>query len=292
MPKHSKPRKGGDRDREPVEGVLDEDEAAVALQKKLGISLAMWEFNQNDAKRDSGSKLVRLGLARTLRIGQGFRGIVLSSEAESVVSRADRELIQSHGVGGINCSWNRLEEIPFRTMGTSRHHRVLPFMVAANPVNYGRPFKMNTAEAMAATLYIAGFKEEAAQMLEHFGWGPEFLRVNMEALEMYSAATDADGVRLAEKEYIARGQAEIDARHQPSDTDDGGGGNYMDGMDLPPMDSESEGEFEEDEGDEGDDHEDAEQAAESSDDDEAVDHASSAVDLSPELSKLTVDSPQ
>jgi hypothetical protein len=45
--------------------------------------------------------------ARTLRIGQGFRGIVLSSEAESVVSRADRELIQSHGVGGINCSWNR-----------------------------------------------------------------------------------------------------------------------------------------------------------------------------------------
>ena len=58
----------------------------------------------------------------------------------------------------------RLDEIPFQTMGTSRHHRILPFMVAANPVNYGRPFKMNTAEAMAAALYIAGFKEDAVKV--------------------------------------------------------------------------------------------------------------------------------
>jgi pre-rRNA-processing protein TSR3 len=143
-----------------------------------------WEFNQNDPKRDSGSKLVRLGMARTMKPGHSFRGVVLSSEATVVVSRADRELIESCGVAGINCSWNRLDEIPFQTMGTSRHHRILPFMVAANPVNYGRPFKMNTAEAMAAALYIAGLKEDAARVLEPFGWGIEFLRVNHEALEM------------------------------------------------------------------------------------------------------------
>lgn len=44
---------------------------------------------------------------------------------------------------------------------------------------------MNTAEALAATLYIAGLKVDAQRMLEPFGWGQEFLRVNMEALEMY-----------------------------------------------------------------------------------------------------------
>lgn len=57
MPRHSKPRKGGERRRDP-----DDDEVPDVESRRLSVPLAMWEFNQNDAKRDSGSKLVRLGL--------------------------------------------------------------------------------------------------------------------------------------------------------------------------------------------------------------------------------------
>ena len=111
--------------------------------RKMSVTLAMWEFGQNDAKRDSGSKLCRLGYSVNIRIGASFPGVVLSSEATQFVSPADKEIIETHGIAGINCSWNRLEEIPFDKMGKGTTcHAVTSVMslMSVMSVMYDVPF--------------------------------------------------------------------------------------------------------------------------------------------------------
>jgi pre-rRNA-processing protein TSR3 len=72
--------------------------------------------------------------------------------------------------------------------GTSR---CLPILIAGNPVNYGKLTKLTTAEAIAAALYIAGFKEESEQLLSIFTWGHTFLELNSVLLDNYMTAKNS-----------------------------------------------------------------------------------------------------
>lgn len=79
---------------------------------------------------------------------------------------------------------------------------VVPYLVAANTINYGKPMKLSCAEAIAATLFIAGFEEAAEEVVGLFNWGEAFLQINAESLGMYSECGSTAEICAAEKEYL------------------------------------------------------------------------------------------
>ncbi|HID30061.1 MAG TPA: DUF367 domain-containing protein, partial [Desulfobacterales bacterium] len=105
------------------------------------------------------------------------------------------------GVLALDCSWESAKCIFQRRFMGER--RALPYLVAANPVNYGRPARLTTAEALASTCYILGDLEQARKIMSLFKWGPHFLTLNWEPLEAYRKAVDAEDVLIAQAEFLS-----------------------------------------------------------------------------------------
>jgi len=130
----------GDYGRQAADLSSDED-GDEAQPLAAPIRLAMWDLGQCDRKRctgvlsaltqtiacppprrarardvarpDAGTKLVRQKLVAELRLGIPFPGVILSPVGESCVSAQDRDLIVNRGLAVVDCSWNRLDEVPF-----------------------------------------------------------------------------------------------------------------------------------------------------------------------------------
>ena len=187
-------------------------------EKEISFSVAMWDLGHCDPKKCSGRKLARMNLVKTLRLQQFFPGVVLSPMATKYVSPADKNAILENGVCVIDCSWAKLDETPFSKM-KGGYPRLLPYMVAANPINYGKPRKLSCVEAFAATLYIVGCKKEANVLLGKFSWGHSFVELNRSILKKYSRCTDAEDVKRVEEEYLASLLEESDSDYDPFDID-------------------------------------------------------------------------
>lgn len=187
--------------------------------------VAMWDFNHCDPKKCSGRKLSRLGLIKTLRIGQRFNGIVLSPIASTCVGPQDKEIIQENGVAVVDCSWARLNDIPFNKM-KGPNLRLLPYLVASNPINYGKPCHLSCVEALSAVFFIAGFVELAEAYLHQFKWGHSFLSLNDELLTSYASCATSVEILKVQENYLKK----IEDEHNSAKGE----------IDLPPSDESSE----------------------------------------------------
>lgn len=87
-------------------------------------------------------------------------------------------------------------------------------MVAANPVNYGAPCKLTCAEAVAAGLWIVGEKSGARLIMNKFKWGPNFLKINEDVLELYRQCRDAKDVIDKQNSYLKQLEEEAAAEKQ------------------------------------------------------------------------------
>lgn len=217
-----------------------ENPPPVVINPLKGLHLRMWDFEQCDPKRCTGAKLARRGILERMPLKTNFRGIVLSPEAKVPVSPADIQILENSGLSLIDCSWARLKEIPFKQM-SSGHHRLLPFMVAANSVNYGRPFKLTCAEAAAATLYICGKEDAARELMKEFAYGEEFFHLNREVLDIYASCQDAEEVVAKQNEWLESAVNDSSAigkeQKEKHDNHDIDGEHGLPG-ELPPSDDE------------------------------------------------------
>lgn len=109
--------------------------------------------------------------------------------------------MEKYGCAVVDCSWSRIDDTPFNKVKTV-HPRILPFLVATNPTNFGRPCELSCVEAIAAVLIITGFPDEAKLYLEKFRWGHSFVELNGELLEKYAQCTSTEEVIAVQDKFL------------------------------------------------------------------------------------------
>jgi pre-rRNA-processing protein TSR3 len=152
----------------------------------------------DDPEKCTARKLARFDLATLHRSDRATPyGVVLNPHAERALSPADGD----GTLVALDCSWESAGEARFSLPGD---HRALPYLVAANPVNFGKPFRLTTVEALAAGLTILGDRPAAERILAKFTWGETFLELNDEPLGRYADCADSAEVVAVQRAYLDR----------------------------------------------------------------------------------------
>ncbi len=165
----------------------------------------IYHLSGDDPKKCTARKMGRFGKAELLTKMHSVphRALLLDPTAKKALSPTDRERMTGRGLLVVDCSWKDVDRI-FEKLKKAKNvvPRALPYLLAANPVNYGRPFKLSSLEALSAALYIGGLRTQAEDLLSLYKWAPGFLILNQALLEPYSNARDSGEVVRVQMDYI------------------------------------------------------------------------------------------
>jgi pre-rRNA-processing protein TSR3 len=163
----------------------------------VSVEVHIYHEGDDDPKKCSALRLANEGEARLHeRYDSLPRGVALDPFAERALSPADSD---AGALVVFDSSWESAEDVVAPYEG---ERRALPFVVSANPVSYGKPFRLNTAEATVAALYILGEKEKARRIASYFSYGEAFLELNQEPLERYSECETSEEVVVVQEDYL------------------------------------------------------------------------------------------
>jgi rRNA small subunit aminocarboxypropyltransferase len=117
----------------------------------------------------------------------------------------------------------------------------VPYLIATNTTNYGKPWRLNCVEALAAAFYLTGHDNWAEKLLAPFGWGSSFYAVNRcvqfialgddyvdslfvsyarQLFEQYRTCEDAAGVARAQEQILAELEESYAAARRVPGADD------------------------------------------------------------------------
>jgi len=167
------------------------------------IKLVIFHANEDDPKKCTARKLHRFGFASLEKSIRKLphHAVLLNPFSEKSLSREDAALAYENGLVALDCSWKTADR-SFRSLEKTAVSRALPYLLAANPVNYGKPFQLSTVEAFAGALYIFGEVSHAEKILGIYTWGCRFLELNREPLEEYRNAKNSAEVIRIMNQYI------------------------------------------------------------------------------------------
>lgn len=173
--------------------------ASMLRGTKLGHApkVFVYAMQQDDPRKCTASVLLKKRLAIPIRRLSGIAkgAIVLNPSSPQFLLPSEMTSAIRSGLVAVDCSWEKVDSVfmtRFRGM-----NRKLPYLLAANPVNYARVGRLSTAEALSAALFIMGFRSRAREILAPFGWGETFFDLNGEPLRRYArAASEVDIVKI------------------------------------------------------------------------------------------------
>ena len=165
------------------------------------MQLFLYYSNQCNPLKCTGKKLARFKLVSIYSNIKKtpINSIFLNPYSKNIILKKD---VIYNKITVLDCTWSSINTILSNFSSLKLQHRSLPCLLAANPINFGRPYRLTSVESFAAALYILGYKKKAEFLLSKFNWGLYFIKLNINLLNDYSKANTKEEIFDIQKEYF------------------------------------------------------------------------------------------